>query len=240
VTYVTGTAGEIGETIQPTQRRAADGHRQWRGLQFVDIPLQFSDPRLSGMLTISSNGAGQDFNDGFANLEPRTYRIVNDRGAWAGSGERIVAVRAGEARPLINQESMVLFGEGAYVGLVAYVLIELADPQPELEAVILDIDMAPLPEPIPADERPDVTAPRGPAPDSAAPEAIPGSTWSARRAGLLDRAAHEAAYELAVEDQVEHQHRDDGDGQRCQDGVPVRDVLAQELLRPEGQRGHAW
>ena len=167
VAYATGTAGEIGETVQPRQLRTVDGQRQWRGLRFGDIPVRFSDPRLSGLLTISGNGAGQDFRDGFANLEPRTYRIVAGDGAWAGSGERILAVRSGERRPLINHESMVLAGEGAYDGLVAYVFIELANARPELEAVILDIEVAPPPEPVSVDERPAPSGPRGPRPDIA-------------------------------------------------------------------------
>ncbi len=169
VAYSTGTSGEIGETVQPSQQRAPDGHRQWRGLRFIDIPVEFSDPRLSGLLTIWSNGAGQDFPDGFANLEPRTYRIVNDEGAWAGSGERMLAVRVGESRPLINHESMVLFGERAYQGLVAYVFIELANDEPKLEAVILDIEMAPLPGPVAAAEPPDITLPSRPTADSVSP-----------------------------------------------------------------------
>jgi hypothetical protein len=166
VPYATGTSGEIAEVVQPTQERAADGHRQMRGLRFIDIPIEFNDPRLSGLLTIWSNGAGQDFPDGFANLEPRTYRIVNDDGAWSGSGERILAVSSGRPRPLINHESMVLFGEGAYEGLVAYVFIELANEEPELEAVILDIEMAPLPEPIAAEEQRRITGPSRPTADS--------------------------------------------------------------------------
>jgi hypothetical protein len=169
VAYATGTSGEIGETVQPSQQRAPDGHRQWRGLRFIDIPVEFSDPRLSGLLTIWSNGAGQDFPDGFANLEPRTYRIVNDEGAWAGSGERMLAVRVGESRPLINHESMVLFGERAYEGLVAYVFIELANDEPELEAVILDIEMAPLPGPVAAGKPRDITLPSRPTADSVSP-----------------------------------------------------------------------
>jgi len=186
VAYATGRSGEIAEVVQPTQGRAADGHRQWRGLRFVDIPLEFSDARLSGLLTISSNGAGEDFPDGFANLEPRTYRIVNEDGGWAGSGERMLAVRRGEPRPLINQETMVLFGEGDYVGLVAYVHIELANEEPELEAVILDIEMAPLPEPIASEEPPDITQPRRPAPDSVGPTVLEPS-------GTIDDIRREAA-----------------------------------------------
>jgi hypothetical protein len=168
VAYSTGIAGDVPETVDPAQRRTADGQLQIRGLQLLDIPVTFTDPRLSGLLTISSNGAGRDFADGFARLEPRTYRIDNDEGSWTGSGERILAVTVRAPRPLINHESMVLFGEGAYDGLVAYVFIELANAAPELEAVVMQIEMAPLPEPIPAKERPAVIVPRRPTTDALA------------------------------------------------------------------------
>jgi hypothetical protein len=64
---------------------------------------------------------------------------------------------------------MVLFGERAYEGLVAYVFIELANDEPELEAVILDIEMAPLPEPVSVDEQREITAPSRPTADSIGP-----------------------------------------------------------------------
>jgi hypothetical protein len=166
--YSSGIAGDVPETIQGSQLQAEDGHFQLRGLELIDIPVRFSDDRLTGLLTIASNGAGRNFTDGHARLEPRTYRIDNAGGAWTGEGERILATSVREQRPLINHESMVLFGDGKYEGLVAYVFIELANGAPELEAVVLEIEMAPLPEPIPRRTRDDITAPRGPATDSMA------------------------------------------------------------------------
>ena len=53
----------------------------------------------------------------------------------------------------------------------------------------------------------------------------------------LDRAAHEAADELAREQDVEHDHRQHRDRQRREDRVPVAHELAEELLSPKGQRG---
>jgi hypothetical protein len=166
VTYATGTAGDPQAVVEPTLRRMSDGQFQIRGLRLDDIPVQFTDSRLSGLLTISSNGAGRDFVNGHARLEPRTYRIDNDGGAWAGSGERILALSAYQPRPLINHESMILLGDGEYQGLSAYVFIELAGERPELEAVILDVEMAPSPDPIAVDERRILPAPQGPMTDS--------------------------------------------------------------------------
>ena len=166
--YSAGIAGDVPETIQGTQVLADDGQFQLRGLELIDIPVRFSDDRLTGLLTIASNGAGRNFSDGHARLEPRTYRIDNAGGSWTGEGERILALSLRESSPLINHESMVLFGEGDYEGLVAYVFIELANRAPELEAVVLEIEMPPLPEPVPRRSRDDITAPRGPATDSIA------------------------------------------------------------------------
>jgi hypothetical protein len=169
VAYATGTAGDPQAVVEPTLQRTSDGQLQIRGLRLDDIPVQFTDSRLSGLLTISSNGAGRDYADGHARLEPRTYRIDNDGGTWTGAGERILALSAHQPRPLVNHESMILFGGGGYEGLVAYVFIELADEEPELEAVILDVEMAPLPDPVPAKERRDVTGPRRPMADPVGP-----------------------------------------------------------------------
>jgi hypothetical protein len=166
VAYTTGTAGDPQAVVEPTLQRTFDGQLQIRGLRLEDIPVQFTDSRLSGLLTISSNGAGRDFVDGHARLEPRTYRIDNDGGTWTGAGERILALNAQQPRPLINHESMILLGGGGYEGLVAYVFIELATAAPELEAVILDVEMAPLPDPVPAKGRRDVTGPRRPMADA--------------------------------------------------------------------------
>ena len=78
-----------------------------------------------------------------------------------------------QPRPLINHESIVLSGEGGYDGLVAYVFIELANEVPELEAVILDVEMAPLPDPIEAKERREVSpGPQAPTAHSVRPAAF--------------------------------------------------------------------
>lgn len=154
VPYARGVAGSPATTVDPTQRQTSTGELQLRGLQLRDIPVRFTDPRLSGTLTIWSNGTGRVFTDGHARIEPRTYRIDNGDGAWAGTGERVLAVSVRQPRPLLNHESMVLLGEGAYEGLVAYVFIELANAVPELQAVVLDVELAPTPAPVAAPERP--------------------------------------------------------------------------------------
>lgn len=163
--YSRGVAGQPPEVVSGTQTREPGGSVSIRGLELRDIPIRFGDERLSGTLTIASNGSGRVFAGGFAQLEPRTYRIDNAEGSWSGAGERILAIRRGQRRPLINHETMVLTGSGAYDGLVAYVFIDLEEAVPRLEAVILDVEIAPLPDPVTAPAARDVTGPRDPATD---------------------------------------------------------------------------
>ena len=130
------------DVVSPTE--AFDGStRQMRGLQLSGLPLEMSDPRLSGMLSIAANGSGQDFANGFVNIESRTYRIENESGAWTGDGDFVLAVADDE--PLMEQETMVLVGEGGHAGLLAYVFVEFGPEGPQFEAVVIENDVAPAP-----------------------------------------------------------------------------------------------
>lgn len=147
VAYSTGSAaGGPARVVDGTEERSRANHPQMRGRSFIGIPIEFTDPRLSGLFTIAANGSAQDFVDGWATIESRTYRIENDDGAWAGSGDYVFAI--GSDEPLILQESMVLVGEGAYDGLVAYMFVEDVNGEPGFEAVIVENQVAPAPEPI--------------------------------------------------------------------------------------------
>ena len=144
--YATGTeVGQPTDIVDGTVEDSPDGSDQLRGVRF-SIGLEFSDPRLSGLLTVWSNGAQQETTDGFARLDMRTHRLVNDDGAWTGSGLRVVAL-GDEPEPLLDHGSMLLVGEGAYEGFVAFVLGEVTEEGPGYRAVILESDMLPTPEP---------------------------------------------------------------------------------------------
>lgn len=144
--YATGTIGwPPAEIVEPEVERVPGGNDE-RGLMLVDLPVEFSDARLSGRLTVSGNGATRELAEGRAWIESRTHRIVNDGGAWAGSG---YLVRTSSDEPAIDQESMLLVGEGGYEGLIAYVFLD-APPEGESkwEALILEAEQPPLPEPV--------------------------------------------------------------------------------------------
>ena len=143
--YATGTIGwPPAEIVEPKVEQVPGGNDE-RGLMLIDLPVEFSDPRLSGMLTISGNGTTREFEDGRAWIESRTHRIVNDDGAWAGSGY-LVRATSDELGIGIDQESMLLVGEGGYEGLIAYVFLD-APPEGESkwEALILKAEQPPLP-----------------------------------------------------------------------------------------------
>jgi hypothetical protein len=144
--YATGTVGwPPAEIVEPETEQVPGGNDE-RGLMLVDLPVQFSDPRLSGLLTIAGNGTTRELTDGRAWIESRTFRIVNDGGEWAGSG---YLVRTSSDEPAIDEQSMLLVGEDAYEGYVAYVFLDAApDGAEEWEALILEAEQPPLPDPV--------------------------------------------------------------------------------------------
>ena len=149
VTYATGrSTGEPARFVPPTEESMIDGVGVMRGQQVIGAPQEFTDPRLSGLLSMTANGTGQEFEDGWAHIESRTYRIENDDGAWTGSG--ISAFAIGSDEPLFDKDAMLLTGEGAYDGLIAYVFAESVDDEIVLQAVILESEAPPVPQPVDA------------------------------------------------------------------------------------------
>ena len=157
VTYSTGSvSGEIAAFIPPADEVINDGLRQMWGRSIVGVPVEMGDPRVSGQLSFVANGAGQDFENGFTNIESRTYRLENEGGVWTGSGSAVLAVSDEEA--LIDMETAVLVGEGDYDGLVAYLYAEPTEDNRAFEIVVVQGEPAALPEPVSATAIADATA----------------------------------------------------------------------------------
>ena len=148
-TYATGTMSWPPAEIVPPDVVQVSGGNDERGLQLIDLPITFTDPRLSGLLTIHGNGTTRELADGRAWIESRTYRIVNDEGAWAGSG-RLVRGFSDELGDLFDQESMMLVGEDAYEGLIAYVFIDGFDLGTPMKALIFEAESPPVPDAVAA------------------------------------------------------------------------------------------
>jgi hypothetical protein len=155
--YSTGAAvGEMAGVVEPTVETPTDGVRQMRGLSLVGIPIEMSDPRVSGQLTISANGSGGDFEHGFANIESRTYRLENDGGVWTGSGQ---AIESGtEDGPLLSLETAILAGADGYDGLTAFMFTEGVETGRDLQIVVIENEVPPAPEPVPATALEDAAA----------------------------------------------------------------------------------
>lgn len=157
VTYSTGSiAGEVAGFVEPQEEFPAAGLREMRGWSVVGVPVEMDDPRLSGRLTIAANGTGQDFQNGGANIESRTYRLENDDGVWTGSGTQVFAV--GDDELLIELETAVLTGAGEYVGLTTYFISEVGDEGRVFKAVVVEGAPAPAPDPVAATAIEDVAA----------------------------------------------------------------------------------
>ncbi len=149
--YATGAIGwPPAELIRPEVQEVPGGTDEL-GLQLIDLPVDFSDPRLSGVLTISGNGTTRDLADGRAWIESRTHRIVNEDGAWAGSGY-LVRATSDELGLGVDQQSMLLVGKGGYDGLIAYVYLDAPDEGPGTwQARILEAEQPPLPDHVPVE-----------------------------------------------------------------------------------------
>lgn len=148
--FATGEmVGPPAKFVPPQEERAPDGSVQTRGGEILGIPLEFSDERLSGRLQFLANGSAQEAEDGYAVVERRSYRLENDGGTWAGTGEAVFA--EGPEGVLIDRELLTLVGEGGYDGLMAFVYAETVDDEIVLEAVVLENELAPRPGPISTD-----------------------------------------------------------------------------------------
>ena len=147
VTFVTGAVnGDPARFVPPAEETRDEGLVRVRGFSVVGIPVELDDPRLSGQLTFVANGSGQEFDNGVASIEYRTYRLENADGVWTGTGTAAFAL--GDDEMLIDIESAVLTGEGAYEGLTAYLLAESVDDDILLEAFVIELEPAPMPDPV--------------------------------------------------------------------------------------------
>jgi hypothetical protein len=123
---------------------------EMRGLVFQGVPVEASDPRLSGLWYFAINGNGQNLGTGdYGILESRSYRMENDGGAWSGTTTYADTIDPSTDAPAAF-EAGILIGEGGYDGLIAYVQADYRDGQ-RGDAVILEVAVPPVPELPPAE-----------------------------------------------------------------------------------------
>lgn len=120
---------------------------EMRGLTVQGVPVEASDPRLSGLYYYVINGNGQKLNTpDYAILESRSLRMENDGGAWTGTGTYVEAGSGSDGPPAMVAESGILIGEGGYEGLVAYVQGDYIEADNQGKAVIIERSVPPMPE----------------------------------------------------------------------------------------------
>jgi len=143
--YYTWTAGEAASVVEGAFDESGD---ELRGQVQKGIPVEASDPRLSGLVTTAINGNAENGTDSTGLLESRSYRVVLDDGAFTGSGTFVVA-GDGVAPPAIVREVMVLTGEGAYEGMALFVTGDYREGSSG-EAVMFRVAVPPVPD-VPAE-----------------------------------------------------------------------------------------
>ncbi len=143
--YVTWVSGDPTSVMEGTVDEAA---REMRGMRVDGIPIEASDPRLTGTAYFEVNGNAESSGDLDALIESRSVRIVNDEGAWTGVAQYVQVgdTSSGEYEPVLIQEWSVLSGEGAYEGLMAVAVADHLEAGGQGEAVIYSISSPPEPE----------------------------------------------------------------------------------------------
>lgn len=146
--YFTATTGEPADVTVPEESRT---DMEWGidGLEFIDVPFEATDPRISGLMTAVGTGRGGITTGGQATVENRAIRITNPHGAWSGTATNILAFEGEE--PVLDHTLAVLEGEGFYETLTAYFIVEPdGDGDYLTHGVIMSVDQPPQPELIPA------------------------------------------------------------------------------------------
>jgi hypothetical protein len=138
--YYTWTAGEPTSTTEGT---FDEDTGEMRGFVLEGIPVEASDPRASGVASIVINGNSESAGI----IESRTYRIVNDEGAWVGTTIYVVAGGPSADEPDIQREMGVLVGEGGYAGLINMATSDYSEGSSG-DGVILGLSMPPAAEPL--------------------------------------------------------------------------------------------
>jgi hypothetical protein len=103
--------------------------------------VEATDPRLSGTATFRTtiHWYPSPVDTG---VVAHAVRLVNDEGAWTGTGRTINSLNFG------RMEMLVLSGEGAYEGLTAFLVEDLFHTPGTAKGVIIEGELPAFPEPI--------------------------------------------------------------------------------------------
>ena len=140
-----------GPPTEPEPGDSGDGWAMFIGLTQEDIVVDAGDPRASGLLASAQNGTDFELPDGRMGITLGTYRLVNDQGAWDGTGT--ITSRGEDGPPTHVSGWWTFSGDGAYDGLTLELHGEPLNERMEEVwwGVIYPTEATPpTPEPIPA------------------------------------------------------------------------------------------
>ena len=146
--YFTLTRGPAPESIGglAPDDLDGDGFPELRGQLEVGIPVEASDPRVSGLWTIRVNADVVGVADGTVDMAVTSHHLQNDEGGWRGTGTAISAYGS-EGDPTAGLT--VLTGEGAYEGLSLVLSQTYKDGDESYWGIILpSAKVPPTPDPI--------------------------------------------------------------------------------------------
>jgi hypothetical protein len=151
--YFTATLG-VPRDLAPARMSASDAEHviRGRGTLPAEQPVEATDPRISGFMTIRNNVDVYQYSGGVVGVNVNSVRIDNDDGAWSGSGTGFFASSA-EGDPSVA--ITVLLGEDAYDGMS--VVLDNGTTEEDgrfvehFRGIIVDGPIAPMPEPVPAE-----------------------------------------------------------------------------------------
>jgi len=110
-----------------------------RGVEEVEI-VAASDPRASGVLTTFGNANALEVDDGGFMTAATSVRLVNDGGAWSGTGGAVQAFVEDRGFATVLA---VLTGEGDYEGLTLVMTQYYDDDAQARQGVIVPSDKVP-------------------------------------------------------------------------------------------------
>ena len=119
--YFTYTTGRSAEFTEGEVTRIDGTTTEIRGGRSAGKPVEATDPRASGLLTTVHNADAFRSGDSHYTTFTTSERLVNDGGAWSGTGTSVTAFTSemslADEFPR-STELTVLTGEGAYEGLM--------------------------------------------------------------------------------------------------------------------------